>query len=304
MAAVLMQSKLPWSKDERTERRFASILLAFLLPILLLSMILPWLPLLELPSDEDEDQTPPRLAELVVEEREPPPPEPVEEPEPEEPVEQPEPQPEPQPQQTERASQQRAEDTGVMAFADELESLRENSPANSISAQRNLSQGAAEGETERKLITSDIGEGSTGIQSESGTPGALGGGTELVGRNTTEVEGPPGGGAVAGGSGRSGTGGQAKRSLESIQVVFDRNKSSLYSIYQRALRSNPGLQGTIVLRLEIQPSGEVSSASVVSSELNDDELESKILNRVRLMNFGAKEVPVWRGEYPIRFFPS
>lgn len=304
MTAAAMTTNLPWTRDEAAEQRYANILLAVLLPIVALAVLVPVLPVLDVPEEQTEEP-PERIAELVVQEREPPPePEPVERQEPEEPVEQPEPQPEPQPQQTERASQARAENSGVMAAADELRELRENQSANSISAQRDLSSGAAEGETQRRLITSDLGRGSSGVQSESGTPEAVGGGTELAGRNTTRVEGEPGGGDVSGGSGRSGTGGQATRSLESIQVVFDRNKSSLFALYQRALRRNPGMQGTIVVRLEIQPSGEVSSVSIVSSELNNESLESKILNRIRLMDFGAKDVPVWRDTYPIRFFPS
>ena len=109
---------------------------------------------------------------------------------------------------------------------------------------------------------------------------------------------------MSGGTGRSGTGGAAARSTEEIQIVFDRNKSSLFSLYQRALRKNPALQGTVVLKLVIAPSGKVTSASVVSSELNDPTLEQKIINRVKLFSFGAKSVPTWRGNYPIKFFPS
>ncbi|MDN5937611.1 MAG: TonB family protein, partial [Salinisphaera sp.] len=148
-----------------------------------------------------------------------------------------------------------------------------------------------------------------GISSQVGSPGKIGGGTggsgrALAGRKLTTIEGPVGGGPVAGGSGLSGTGGGAARSIQSIQIVFDRNKASLFSMYMRALRSNAGMSGTVVLRLVIQPSGAVSSASIVSSELDNSALEAKIVSRVRSMNFGAKSVPVWSGKYPIRFYPS
>ena len=166
-----------------------------------------------------------------------------------------------------------------------------------------MSQGVTATTNQRKLITAS-GQGSSGIKSEAGAPGKLGGGTQLAGRSTTQVSGPPGGGEVSGGTGRRGVGSTAQRSVEEIQIVFDRSKSSLFALYQRALRKNPALQGTLVLKLEIQPSGKVTSVSVVSSELNDPELESKIVNRVKLFNFGAKNVPVWRGNYPIKFFPS
>jgi len=43
---------------------------------------------------------------------------------------------------------------------------------------------------------------------------------------------------------------------------------------------------------------------VVSSELNDPELESKIVARVRLFHFEAKDVESITTTKPIDFFPS
>ena len=311
MSAISLGYALPWTTDETVEQRFANILVLVLVPFIVLSILMPLLPLFE--SDEPEPvQVPDRIAKLVIErKKEPPPPPPKPEPEPKQPEKKPEkpnpkaePQPTPKPEQTREAARAKAEKAGVMAFADDLASLRNNSAVDSVRANRKLSQGVTANTNQRKLITSDLGEGSTGIRSEAGAPGKLGGGTELAGRSTTRVSGPPGGGEVSGGQGRSGVGSQARRSIEDIQVVFDRNKSSLFALYQRALRKNPTLQGTLVLKLTIQPSGKVSSVSVVSSELDDPQLEQKIVNRVKLFDFGAKDVPVWRDNYPIKFFPS
>lgn len=308
MTATTLGQPLPWTLDEVAERRYANTLLAILIPLLLLSVLMPLLPQFQVPKQEP-DKVPERLAQLVIERQKPPPPPPPEPVEQKKPPEKPEPkaepQPEPTPQQTREASRVKAEHSGVLAFADDLQELRNNKAAQSVRSQRKLSEGATTAQhNTRKLITSQFGEGTTGIKSQPGSPGQLGGTTQLAGHSTTQVEGPPGGGAVSGGSGRSGSGGQAARTTEEIQIVFDRNKSSLFALYQRALRKNPTLQGTVVLRLVIQPSGKVSSVKVVSSELNDAELESKIVNRVKLFDFGAKNVPVWRGKYPIRFFPS
>jgi len=312
MAAASLGVALPWSRDEAAERRFANILLLVFLPIMVLAIFMPLLPLLQGPQDEVVE-VPERIAKLVIEKRKPPPPPPPPpkqekppEPEkkPDKPIPKAEPQPVPTPEQTQKAARAKAEKSGVLAFADDLQSLRNNQAVQSVSSQRDLSQGVTANTNQRKLITSNLGQGSTGIKSQSGSPGKLGGGTKLAGRSTTQVSGPPGGGKVSGGTGRSGVGGQAQRTTEEIQIVFDRSKSSLFSLYQRALRKNPTLQGTLVLKLTIQPSGAVSAVSVVSSELNDAELEAKIVNRVKLFNFGAKNVPVWRGNYPIKFFPS
>ena len=51
----------------------------------------------------------------------------------------------------------------------------------------------------------------------------------------------------------TGASGKARRTTEQIQVVFDRYKSQIYTIYQRALREDPSLEGTLLLKLEISP---------------------------------------------------
>jgi outer membrane biosynthesis protein TonB len=84
---------------------------------------------------------------------------------------------------------------------------------------------------------------------------------------------------------------------------MDANKNAIYAIYNRALRSNPALEGKMVFKIAIEPSGKVSEASVVSSELNDPALERKLLARIRLINFGAKDVLRTQLEYSFDFLP-
>ena len=87
-------------------------------------------------------------------------------------------------------------------------------------------------------------------------------------------------------------------------MIFDRNKGSIYSVYNRALRKNPALQGKVVLRLTIAPSGKVTRCDVVSSELGDPALTGKITARVKRFNFGAKDVNEVTITYPIDFLPA
>ena len=87
-------------------------------------------------------------------------------------------------------------------------------------------------------------------------------------------------------------------------MVFDRNKAAIYSIYNRALRQNPALQGKVVLKITITPGGRVSACQVISSELGAPALERKIVMRVRLFDFGAKNVETMVVTYPIEFLPS
>ena len=103
---------------------------------------------------------------------------------------------------------------------------------------------------------------------------------------------------------RSGKSSAAARTREEVELVFDRNKSAIYAIYSRALRDNPALQGKVVLEVTIAPSGEVTDCRIVSSELGDAELERKLVARVRMFRFEARDVAPMTTTKPIEFFPA
>jgi TonB family protein len=107
-----------------------------------------------------------------------------------------------------------------------------------------------------------------------------------------------------GGGVRRGASGIAGRSLEEIKLVFDRNKGAIYTIYNRMLRNDPALQGKVVLKLTIAPSGQVLDCKIVSSELRSPELERKLVARIKQFDFGAKKVDTMVVTYPIDFLPS
>src|SRR6185503_3221473 len=133
----------------------------------------------------------------------------------------------------------------------------------------------------RAMVTSNATNGSGGINTAGYSTNTGGGG--LAGRATTMVEGMMGGGGGGGGAGGTasrGDGGKASRALEDIRLVFERNKSSIYAIYNRALREEPGLQGKVVLKLTIAPSGQVTGLTIVSSELKKPDVEEKLLARI------------------------
>jgi periplasmic protein TonB len=110
--------------------------------------------------------------------------------------------------------------------------------------------------------------------------------------------------AKGAGSTRAGGSGKASRSAEEVALEFDKNKGAIYALYTRALRENPALQGKVVVEMTIAPSGEVTAAKIVSSELNDTEFESKLLARIRLFKFEAKDVAPLTTTKPIDFFPA
>jgi TonB family protein len=206
-------------------------------------------------------------------------------------------------------------------------------PGVGVSTGPGVGAGNEEGIPVRAMITSNATGGSGGINTAAYSKNTGGGG--LAGRSTTLVEGVigggggggPGGGGARGrgdgnGSGYGGRGGgggggggpggtvqrgnsgKASRSIEEIKLVFERNKGSIYAIYNRALREEPSLQGKVVLSLTIAPSGAITECHIVSSELKTPELENKLLARIRQFDFGAKDVDQMVVTWPVDFLPS
>lgn len=99
------------------------------------------------------------------------------------------------------------------------------------------------------------------------------------------------------------SGGARTRSEEEVTLVFDRHKSQLQSLYNRARRNNPALKGKLVLAVTIRPDGTVSAVKAVSSELQDQALLDSLMARIRNFQFGARDVEMVTVNYPIEFLP-
>ncbi len=93
------------------------------------------------------------------------------------------------------------------------------------------------------------------------------------------------------------------RTTESIRQVFDKNKGALYAIYRRALRQDPALKGKVTIDIIIEPDGAVSMIKLVLSELDFAELESKLLARIRMINFSAQGLNSIQLNYTFNFLP-
>lgn len=104
---------------------------------------------------------------------------------------------------------------------------------------------------------------------------------------------------AAAGPATSGTG----RSDKDIAGVFAQNQGGLNSLYERARRQIPGLAGKLVLELSIAADGSVSAIKVLASELNNPELEGKIISRVKQFKFapGKAQNAV---KYAMEFVPG
>lgn len=173
--------------------------------------------------------------------------------------------------------------------------------------------------TSRNLITSRAGSGSGssagayagnmssgyggGKAGGKGTAGLLGAGGAAggTGGKLQAVQSSIGTAAAASAASRVGKDGKTRRTNEDIRRAFDRYTARVNNLYQRALRDDPTMQGTVVLKVTVAPDGSVTAASIASSQLNNPELEAKIISMVRGFNFGAMEVESWTGPIDVNF---
>jgi len=302
---------LSWTIFEEDRRRFRKILQRVFLVCLLFALLIPFLPIPQIEREKAE-ALPPRLAKLVLERKQAKLPAPAKTPvlksakkAPKlKKVKQKAKPKKIEPKKIETA-RQKAQRSGLLAFADELAELRDNDVLKELQKNSSLIKSAERktARVERSLITAGASSGSGGINTSKLSRGI--GGSALAGRATTQVSSPVDeAGTGQGDVSRSGGSRKASRSIEEIQLVFDRNKAAIYSIYNRALRKDPTLEGKVVLKLTISPDGRVVACELVSSELSAPGIERKLVARIRLFDFGAKEVETMVVTYPIDFLPS
>jgi TonB family protein len=300
---------LPWTPSPSDEQRLRRLVGAALGIVVGLGIVIPFLPERP-PSEVVPPPVPDRVVEFLLARPKPPPPPPpkaeVPEPRPEvvPQVERPRPVPAPVAEAPAKPdARAKAAATGLLALADQLEELRDLDVERRSDAQP-LNAGAGEkARVDRALLTARAGEGSGGIAVSEASRGFGGGATGLAAHQTAKVA-PTAGEAPANDVQRSGRSSQASRTREEVELVFDRNKSAIYALYARALRDNPALLGKVVLEVTIAPSGEVTACRVVSSDLGDADLERKLVARVKMFRFEARDVAPMTTTKPIEFFPA
>jgi len=300
LAPYYRSFELPWEVDPEESRRLRRYLGIGLALLLLLGIIVPLLTLPE-PKVTAQDVVPPRLAQIMLEEKPKPPPKPVEPPKPKpetKPVEK------PVPVDTKQKAREKAE-KAFSTVKDVFADLRQTLAVEPVGQTKNLTGAVgADSKAERSLIASKAGTGSAGITSSNSSRGFGSGAGSLTGHTTTSVNSRVAAVGIGGTATRTGDAGKAGRSPEEIELVFDRNKGAIYALYSRALREKGDLQGKMVLEFTIAPSGEITACRVVSSELQDPELERKIVARVKQIRFEAKDVAPMTTTKPIEFFPA
>jgi len=317
---------LPWTRLEEDDGRLKKIVTIILALAVVLSVVIPWIPVPEVDKDNVED-LPPRLAQLLLEKQKPKPkpvPKKVEKPkekkkekpkeekkkepkkkkeEPKKKIEKPKKKIEKPKVDRVAEARKKAASSGLLAFADDLADLRDKPVTQALNKSKPLAKGATAAKVMKRNILTSGTAGSGGIDTSRLSTGV--GRSALAGRETTQVESPV---AIVAKTGPQVTGGEGSgkpsRSYEEISLVFDKNKGAIYSLYSRALRKDPTLQGKVVLEITIAASGRVIACKIISSELNDKNLERKLVSRVKLLNFGARDVEEMIVTYPIDFLPT
>jgi protein TonB len=284
--------ELPWSPSEEMERRFRTILRNLAIAFAIIAVIMPFLPRHKIVVNTES--LPERVVQLVMEPPPPPPPPPP--PKPEKPAEKAPAVPKPVVPVDPRVKAQKS----VQVF-DQLAALRDVDMDKFAKNQPKTTDPGDVSVVSRDIISSKVGGSSGGISGPTSSGLAAGSGS-LRGIYTTQVKDPNLG--ASGQATRSGGSGKASRSADEIALVFTKNKGAIDAMYARALRDSPALQGKVVLELTISPSGDITAARIVSSELNDKEFESKLLARIRLFKFEAKDVAALTATKPIDFFPA
>ena len=316
----ILVMQLPWV-ESNSDQQFLKILLVFLLVFSLLSVVVARVTLPELTRAEKE-MLPPQLARIVMEQKlvapEPIVPPPVEEKKiieaPKENVTTeitPKPIKENSTVQLDSQIKNNADTTakaisvakrsGLLAVANELndlqntESITANAKAELItsnveSATHKVDAVTTSADRQHKKINQDEIIGS--VQQ-----------TELQAR-TTQTKTAATEKAAKDDANLVGAGGSGGRASSDISLVFNKNKTGLHSLYERERRKNSSLKGKIIFQLTIESSGKVSSVKILSSELNNPELEARIIARIKLFLFSPSSGNPVILDYPIEFIPS
>jgi len=304
-----------WGKASSENTLFSRLIWGFLVVTLLFALIVNMITVPEL-TREQKAKVPPQLTKFIerVKIEEKPKPKPIEEVKKEEPKEKPKPvvekkiEPVVKPviktqEQKVKVALEQAKNSGLLAMQDDLAQLREIAKMTMPNNKQTLSNEGSEATVSTAPILDKF-SAKTAILDKSKVSQTIGKRVDLAKRSLTTVAdkvlSPQAAAAAQEASSSAIAGG---RDVESIRKVLDRNKGAFYTIYRRALRQDPSLEGKVEMLIVVAPNGSVESCSIVSSELNSPALERKLLARVRLINFGAQQVDQTSINYSFNFLP-
>jgi len=200
-------------------------------------------------------------------------------------------------------ARERAARAGVLAMSKRLENLLSSQPANTSHADTiDRGNGLAGAQPATAKLTADLNNLSGAIPNGVSDLVVLGAGSITDSEFSKQVSGDMKTGRPDGKTDFQSPGNV--RSQEGIQAILERHKTAIYSIYNRELLVDPGLQGTLVLSITIAADGNVVRCGIIESNLVSANLEQQIVVLVRGIDFGTQPgVPEVTTRIPIEFFP-
>ena len=321
-AIAIPEPNLPWV-DHQEDRSFRWLMIIMMVLFLGTGLILDAIKLPELVQKNLIDVSP-RLAKLILEKQKvkPPPPKKIipkkeeKKKEPEKKKEKKKPEKKKEKPKEKKKAEVKKEDardvakkSGLIALSDELADLRESFDLDDTLKlpQQTTGKQATKIQTASNLLSAGAQQSSGGIQTD--TLNRTIKTSELAQRQTTKVESKIetneqklAKASTTQQQKKKGTG--AKRTPDEIERVFQKNKASIFNLYNRALRKNPLLSGQVVVELTISPSGTVTAVKILSSELGDEKLERKLVIKIKKFKFTKANVAEITVTYPIDFLPS
>ena len=328
-AITYSQIALDWTPESKNNKQFMLIVSLIVITMMLLGIAIS---LVKVPKQNRQARVavPERIANFILEKEKP---KPIVKPKPK-----PLPKPKPKPKQKEKPkvtkkitkepekvltktqvkAREKAENSGLLALGNELADLMDTDDISAMvggSIKTSTKSSTTVASKNNALLLADASKGSGGIDiNKYETTAITTGRGKLSQREITQVkqvllspnaiarEKPKSQKGKTTASDKPRTAGI--RAEEGITIVFDQNKSKLYSLYNRARRKNPGLKGKIILEITVAPSGKVTQIKVVSNELKDKKLETRLVNRIKQFDFGAQHVEEITVTYPIEFLPA
>jgi TonB family protein len=283
---------LEWSPQKDLDKQFLFITIVVVLTMVIIGVYLSSIPVPET-QRTTRNVIPERIANFILEKKKTEPK--VEKPKPK-PIEKPKPKPKAkvkkqQPKkksdkpltETQKKAREIAAESGLLALSDELSDLMDTSDITEMVGGKVISNilGASQAATpDTDLLVAKASQGSGGVNASEYTTTI--GKTVLLSREITQVT-------------------QPLAKVEETPRVQAKNKTRTADARRE---EDPGLKGKIILQITIAPDGKVIKIKVVSSELNDPKLESGLLSRIKLFDFGARNVEQVTVTYPIEFLPS
>lgn len=202
--------------------------------------------------------------------------------------------------QTQEKARSVAQQSGLLALSAEMDELRDTSAINENVRARLSTATTNEAATHKiSAVAADVNQAGPAVDESKLVAQVQT--TELQTRDAKTVTAATEKAKLADAQTKGGSGG---RGVSDVGMVFNKNKASLYSLYERERRKNAGLKGRIVFQLTIEPNGKVSSVKIVSSELNNPDLEARILARIKLFMFAPSTGEAVTVTYPVEFIPS